>query len=78
MEVSLLPLLVALFILALLGILLSKKIRMPGIVGVLLVGVILKTIATITGEEILPMVEVNELAKIGVTLLLFLLGIEFN
>lgn len=72
------PLLVLLFGLALLGIVLARLMKIPEIVGILILGVALKVYVSVSGQSFLPVENVNQLANVGVTFLLFLVGLEFN
>ena len=75
MEIPLLKDVVIIFVLAMVVVYLSHRLKLPAIVGLLATGVL-------AGPHALGLVsaldEVVKLAKIGVILLLFTIGIEFS
>ena len=75
MEIPLLKDVVIIFVLAMVVVYLSHRLKLPAIVGLLATGVL-------AGPHALGLVsaldEVDKLAKIGVILLLFTIGIEFS
>lgn len=77
-EIGLLGVFLMVFFLSFLGIILAKSMKLPGVVGILLVGVILRFGVDSLGFSIESVPLVDELAKFGVAFLLFLLGIEFS
>ncbi len=77
-ELNLLELLVILLLFSAVGVILAKRLKLPGLVGILLVGIILKILSDLSGFSILDNGLTSQLAEIGLALLLFLLGIEFD
>jgi monovalent cation:H+ antiporter-2, CPA2 family len=78
LEMGLLMVFLVLFFLSLLGVMLAKLVKLPGVVGILLVGVLWRLMSDSLGLTFIKADLFNELAKLGVAFLLFLLGIEFS
>jgi len=78
MEVELLPILFGLFLLSVVGLILSRFLKLPGVLGILLVGVIVRLSFDYFDFSFLPVNLVDGLAKVGIMFLLFLLGEEFS
>jgi CPA2 family monovalent cation:H+ antiporter-2 len=75
MDIPLLKDVVIIFVLAMVVVYISHRLKMPAIVGLLVTGVLAgpHALGLIEAEK-----EVEQLAKIGVILLLFTIGIEFS
>ena len=62
------------FLSAIIGGLIAKKLRQPAIIGYIAVGVLIGNVFS----KVIDKALISQIAEVGVTLLLFTLGVEFS